>query len=252
MKKAVEIISVEYNNSDVVVTYITGTVRVYKAEKLPKTVQAWRAAHKAEPEKAEEEKPESKTGFVIVADVLQLPAVTGETALAVTEEAPEVITDEEVIIEGIDEGRPEPWLTMGGVIACAAKEAAVMAGAFIVSAAKVAMKEAPKAAAAAVKGVAWTADKVISLYYWLTTYAPILARRLMFFLVWDVLPALKEARKATMKAAGITGRALERAAVAAGGWALVTILYGVGIAVKTGKAVASGWAMRKEIIEEMA
>ena len=53
-KKAV-IINVAVNDSKAVVTYDTGTEKVYLVDKLPKTVTAWLAEHEQEPDQNEPE-----------------------------------------------------------------------------------------------------------------------------------------------------------------------------------------------------
>lgn len=269
MAKA-QIISIVITEGKVAVTYSTGSVRKYPMDKIPGTVTAWMGEHPLEDKAVEEpaqiettaeivtEEATETTGFLLIGDPTQeitMEAIKGEAVEAVedapqlpalieTEEAPEDATKEEASIQ----------VTGEAIKAQAIAEASET----IAKAAAIAVK-ATKAAPVAVEAAVWTWSKAVNLYYWLTTYLPIGARWIVVHLIWaiqDILPAMREALVTIGRAAGLIGHGASRAASVVAGWLFVGVLATVGAIRVSSKAihktVASGWAMREEIIRDMA
>lgn len=298
MKKAVEITKITIENGTATVTYVTGTVRKYAEGKLPKTVLSWMAAHQEATEApAEEPSTEELTGFVLVdtpttgfvlIEAPEEPTVTALVPVAMTTTLVPVTVDTDgtvdtsaeltMVIDSWVEAETEAAedaaeairVTSEALRAQAIKEAtetATKAAKAITKAAKVAVKaakavaeNAPEVAKRAAVGAAWTMDKLVDLYYWVTTYLPIAARWLAVHLIWTIQGAIPVVQKSVrtiagatrkaVKAARIAGLGVARAASAAAGWGLVAVLAGVSISIKIARMAAEGWKLREEIINE--
>ena len=94
-------VNIDSKINTVYVTYSTGTEKLYPANKLPKTVQAWMEEHQEETEEAVEEVKEAVEGVVeagtqvdtqVDTQVSEPPAVTQKSELTVPVEA-EIVKD---------------------------------------------------------------------------------------------------------------------------------------------------------------
>ena len=267
MKKAVEITMVDICEGNVEVHYITGTVRKYPEDKIPKTVQSWMAEHPAYTlaDQAEDEWVEAidqddmdratfmmqtaHPGMELVPmEPTQFPAVVETTTTLVTTETAEEATEkaEKATAEGTqrkslnDAGRAV-WNGLKAVVAMLP-----VAGAVAIDILR----------ALVVVG-AWLLDKIISGYYLTTTYLPIWGKRVAFVVVWDVLPAIKAGWKAT-KAGLVAVKAGAKAfgavaissMVVVAGWLATGLVVAVSVATKTGKAIQYGWSVREALVNE--
>lgn len=271
MKKAVEITMVAIENGTATVTYITGTVRKYAEAKLPKTVLSWMAEH----QEAAEAPAEEPTGFVLVdtpatgfvlVDTPEEPMVTALVPVATTTALVPMVpvtVDTDDTVEAEAEAAEAILVTGEALRAQALKEAAetatkaveiiTKAAEVAAKVAKAAVKVAPEVARKAASGTVWTMDKLVDLYYWVTTYLPIAARWLAVHLIWTIQGAIPVVTGATRKAtaaAKVAGRGVARAASAVAGWGLVGALAGVSISIKAARMAAEGWKLREEIIRE--
>lgn len=125
----------------------------------------------------------------------------------------------------------------------------------VASSVKIAVAAIRTAAPVAVKAIAWTANKVVDLYFWLTTYCPIAARWLTIHLAWfiqDAIPVITGAARKAGAAARVAGRGIVHGTATLAGWGLVAGLTAISLSLKTAEVVAEGWKLREEIIAEQA
>lgn len=259
--KKVEITMVTIENGTATVTYITGTVRKYAEENLPKTVLFWMAAR----QEAAEAPAEEPTDFVLVdTPITDFVLIETPGAPMMTDLVPATTTALTPIeTETTEEAIEAVQVTSEALRAQAIKEAietATKAVNAITKAVKVAVKvakavaeNAPEVAKRATVGAVWTVDRLVDLYYWVTTYLPIAARWLMVHLIWTIqgaVPAIQEALRKATGAVRMAGLGIVRAASAVAGWGFVGALAGVSISIKVARMAAEGWKLREEIIAE--
>ena len=272
MKKAVEITMVDICEGNVEVRYITGTVRKYPEDKIPKTVQSWMAEHPAYTlaDQAEDEWVEAidqddmdratfmmqtaHPGMKLVPmGPAQLPAVVETTTDLATTETVALATAKEAT-ENADKATAEetPRKSLNKVVK------AVWTGLkAVVAMLPVAGAVAIDILRALVVVGAWLLDKIISGYYLTTTYRPIWGRRVAFVVVWDVLPSIKAGWKAT-KAGWVAVKAGAKAfgavalsiMVMVAGWLATGLVVAVSVVTKTGKAIQYGWSVREALVNE--
>ena len=251
MKKAVEITTITIENGNAMVTYVTGTVRKYSLEKLPKTVQTWMDSHQAEEPEVEAE-PLLLPMVIAPAPIVVVAAMTEEVeaeALPVEVEMAEVEVVEEVeakeakapkadrLAEAIEIGK--------AVAVMVARAAKAVAGATRVA--------APVVAKVLVILVSFLANTLVDGYYAATTYLPIWGRRVALHTAWfiqDAIPAVRAGLVATGKAIKAAGLAIAKAAMMVAGWAMVATLTTISLSIRTAKTMAEGWRFREELIHE--
>ena len=218
-------------------------------------------------ETAEEVAPET-TAFILIggpAPEIATEAEAGQDA----PQLPALITAEEVdeeVTEDADKEEAQEAQTVTGeaikaqalaeVAETAAKatKAVVTVATMAVKVTKTMVKVAP-VMAAKMTGAFWAvANTGLDIWYGVTTWAPILARKILFLMAWVVLPTIKAATKATSRT---VRSALEAVKVpvltiinGVAGTAVVAVLAGVRVALASARAIRSGWAMREEIIRE--
>lgn len=220
------IISVTMENGYAVATYTTGTVRRYQEGAIPKTVMAWMEANTS-PLPAEEEPDEEP-----ILEELTMEPVPAEEEPSGERELPAIVKPVQE-----PEGEPERMTEV---------PLEENPGADKRKAVKLSLGDVVPVA---VSALLWVADKALDGWYGLTTWGPILIRRLIFFLAWDVLPVIGKALVA-MRAPALA--ILQGAAR----WVCVGLLTGAGAVLVSSrairKAVVTGWAMRDDILREMA
>ena len=254
MKKAIEITSIVLIENIATVTYITGTVRKYSLEKLPKTVQTWMESHPAE-EPVEEARPLLLLPMVIApAPLMVVAAMTDEVeveaeALPVEVEMTEVEVVEEVEVDEAEAPKADRLaeaIRAGKALAMmVARAAKAVAGATRVV--------APVVARVLVILASLLANGLVDGYYAATTYLPIWGRRVALHTAWfiqDAIPAVRAGLVATGKAIKAAGLAIAKAAMMVAGWAMVATLTTISLSIRTAKTMAEGWRFREELIHE--
>lgn len=233
MKKAVEITNVTIENGTATVTYITGTVRKYPEDNLPKTVQSWMEAHREEAAEEPSYKEEAP-GVITVTTIqepAQLPAVVEVTSKLLQtnfkeDEAEDEADEETTFIEpkaSILSKMADLSIILIEGVAKATKAAVMTAGPVIL---KGILTGAPVLMSILIKVGMILADLVMALAFWIPELATRAVRR-----VWVVWPTV-----ATTTII-LTGRTVRRAGA---------------VAKATASTIRAGWQMREEILAEQA
>ena len=260
MKKAVEITMVDIFDGNVEVHYITGTVRKYALDKLPKTVQSWMAEHPiyTAAEQAEEEWTEAvdqddmdRATFAMVATHPGLQLVPMEPAQvpAVVEETTAIVE----VVEPVAEAEETVTATEAPKRATINKEAVLGVLRAIGAALPVIGAVAVSIFKTLVTVLAWVADKLISVYYLATTYIPIWGRSIALHAAWfvqDSIPTVIRTGKAAWAGLRAFGGIALEAGLMVAGWIAACIVVAVSVATKAAKMAVEGWELREEIISE--
>ena len=101
--------------------------------------------------------------------------------------------------------------------------------------------------------LAWVADKMISVYYAVTTYIPIWGRSIALHIAWfvqDSIPAVIRTGKAAWAGLRAFGGIAFEAGLMVAGWIATCIVVAVSVATKAAKVAVEGWNLREEIISE--